>query len=138
MSVLRSSALGLALAFALPACTWVKIEPEAKQVRVVDAGADLSACGPMLSEIEVSVRDRVGFVDRNALKVRDELETLARNQAASSSADTLKPLQEPVNGEQRFGAWRCGGTRPQRAAQGAQPQPRPGQFEEAETIPLDD
>lgn len=138
MPVLRSTALGLAIALVLPACTWVKIEPEAKQIRVVDAGADLSGCGPMLSEISVSVRDRVGFVDRNSLKVRDELETLARNQAAGGSADTLRPLGEPINGEQRFGAWRCGGGTPPRAQQRQPAQRQPGQFEEVEIIPLDD
>jgi hypothetical protein len=137
MSFLRCTALGLAVALVLPACTWVKIEPEAKQIRVVDAGANLSGCGAMLSEITVSVRDRVGFVDRNSLKVRDELETLARNQALGSGADTLRPLSEPTNGEQRFGAWRCGGGTPPRA-QGASGQRQQGQFEEVEIIPLDD
>jgi hypothetical protein len=111
-----ATALALSCCVLLPACTWVKIEPEAKQIRVVDAGADMSRCGSMLSEISVSVRDRVGFVDRNAIKVRDELETLARNQAADGQGDTLKPLSEPMNGEQRFGTWRCGGSVPSRAA----------------------
>ena len=87
-------ALLASLVALLPACTWVKIEPEAKEIRVVDINADMSRCGSMLSEISVSVRDRVGFVDRNAIKVRDELETLARNQAAGGQGDTLKPLSE--------------------------------------------
>lgn len=111
-----AATLALSCCVLLPACTWVKIDPEAKQIRVVDAGADMSRCGGMLSEISVSVRDRVGFVDRNAIKVRDELETLARNQAADGQGDTLKPLSEPLNGEQRFGTWRCGSAAPGRAA----------------------
>lgn len=109
-----AAVLALSCCALLPACTWVKIDPEAKQIRVVDAGADMSRCGSMLSEISVSVRDRVGFVDRNAIKVRDELETLARNQAAGGQGDTLKPLSEPMNGEQRFGTWRCGSSAPGR------------------------
>lgn len=136
---LRPALAGLLFAVLLPACTWVKIDQEAKSIRVVDASADISRCGTMVSEISVSVRDRVGFVDRNSIKVRDELETLARNQAAGGSADTLKPLNEPLNGEQRFGAWRCGAANPARAA--AAPAPRssePSSFEEVEVIPLED
>ncbi|MFN7783030.1 MAG: DUF4156 domain-containing protein [Lysobacterales bacterium] len=132
-------ALLASLVALLPACTWVKIEPEAKEIRVVDINADMSRCGSMLSEISVSVRDRVGFVDRNAIKVRDELETLARNQAAGGQGDTLKPLAEPLNGEQTFGTWRCGGGAPP-AAQATRPQAerRPSNFEEVEVIPLED
>jgi hypothetical protein len=134
----RLAVLGSLIAL-LPACTWVKIEPEAKAIRVVDAGADLSGCGAMLSEITVSVRDRVGFVDRNAIKVRDELETLARNQAAGGQGDTLKPLSEPLNGEQTFGTWRCTGGSPARAQQPARaPAQQPSSFEEVEVIPLED
>jgi hypothetical protein len=132
-------ALVTSLVALLPACTWVKIEAGAKEIRVVDINADMSRCGSMLSEISVSVRDRVGFVDRNAIKVRDELETLARNQAAGGQGDTLKPLAEPLNGQQNFGTWRCGGGTPP-AAQANRPQAetRPSDFEEVEVIPLED
>jgi len=40
--------------------------------------------------------------------VREELETLARNEAPGLGADTLQPLEEPRDGEQRFAAYRCG------------------------------
>lgn len=138
MSRLALTALVFGVVVLLPACTWVKIEPEAKAVRVVDAGADMTRCGNMLSEISVSVRDRVGFVDRNELKVRDELETLARNQVAGGQGDTLKPLSEPLHGEQRFGTWRCGGGTPPRAqATQRATETRPTNFEEVEVIPLE-
>ncbi|MBE5317056.1 MAG: DUF4156 domain-containing protein [Xanthomonadales bacterium] len=132
-------ALVTSLVALLPACTWVKIEAGAKEIRVVDINADMGRCGSMLSEISVSVRDRVGFVDRNAIKVRDELETLARNQAAGGQGDTLKPLAEPLNGEQTFGTWRCaGGTPPAAQATRPQAETRPSNFEEVEVIPLED
>jgi hypothetical protein len=138
-TLVRAVATAVALAAALPACTWVKIEPEAKAIRVVDVSADMGRCGRMLSEISVSVRDRVGFVDRNEMKVRDELETLARNQAAGGEGDTLKPLSEPLNGEQRFGTWRCGSAAPTRAAAPrSTAQPQSSTFEDVEVIPLDD
>jgi hypothetical protein len=52
--------------------------------------------------------DHVGPVDRNDIKVRDELEVLARNEAAKMNADTIKPLAEPSDGSQPWGAYQCG------------------------------
>ena len=91
----------------LSACTWVSIKPEAKQVRVAPAGAAPPGCVKQ-GEIEVSVKSSVAFYDRDAVKVRDELETLARNEAIALPADTIQPLGDPVAGTQRFAAWRCG------------------------------
>jgi len=61
--------------------------------------------------ISVSVTDKVAFYHRPDLKVRDELETLARNQAAGIPADTIKPVDEPRDGAQNFQAYVCGGVR---------------------------
>jgi hypothetical protein len=97
----------LFLVLPLAACTWVSIKPEAKQVRVLPAGTAPAGCVKQ-GEIEVSVKHNVAFYERNAVKVRDELETLARNEAVGLPADTLQPLGEPAGGTQRFSAWRCG------------------------------
>jgi len=131
----------LAAAFAsvtLGACTWVKPESGALTVRVLDIAADTSRC-TKLGEIGVSVKDRVGLYRRGELKVRDELETLARNEAVGLRADSVQPLEEPRSGEQRFAAWRCGSAVPKTAAPSApsrEPPPaRPLLIEEAETFP---
>lgn len=69
---------------------------------------DVSGCR-LLGKIKVSVTDHVGFFDRSDIKVRDELEVMARNEAyASLHADTVKPLGDPNRGEQLWGAYRCG------------------------------
>jgi hypothetical protein len=39
--------------------------------------------------------------------VKDELETLARNEAATVPANTVQPLDQPYNGSQRFAALDC-------------------------------
>ena len=124
------------LALALGACTWVKMEPDAARVRVLAAGATTQGCAPR-GEIGVSVKDRVGLYQRGDLKVRDELETLARNEAVRLDADSIQPLDEPVAGEQRFAAFRCGSTAPaiRRAAPVVAPADQPLQLEEAETFP---
>ena len=55
----------------------------------------------------MSVKDSVAFYDRNPLRVQEELETLARNEAPGMGADTVQPLAPPANGAQRYAAWTC-------------------------------
>ncbi len=104
---MRLVLLAATSAVLLSACTWVHLAPEAKGVRVIPAGAVPAGCEKR-SEVSVKVPGNLAFYERNALRVRDELETLARNEAPGVQADTLQPLGEPVHGEQRFAAYRCG------------------------------
>jgi len=94
----------IAIAAATSACTFVHMAPGAQAVRVVEgppAGCERRG------EIAVSVKDSVAFYERNRLRVREELETLARNEAPGLGADSVQPLGLPVEGEQRFAAWKC-------------------------------
>ena len=95
---------------AVSACTFVKMAPGADEVRVIAQGAPPAACEKR-GEIEVSVKDRLGPYERDELRVKDELETLARNEAPSVSADTIQPKSAPADGSQRFIAYRCNGAR---------------------------
>jgi hypothetical protein len=102
---MRGPLFALAIACALPACTWVHMAPGASAVRVVSgppAGCENRG------EVEVSVKDSVAFYDRNPLRVQEELETLARNEAPGLGADTVQPLAPPKDGAQRYTAWKCG------------------------------
>lgn len=87
-------------------CTWVKPTGGGDAVRVAYDG-NVSGCRDA-GAISVSVTDKVAFYHRPDLKVRDELETLARNQAADIPADTIKPNSEPKDGSQQFRAYVCG------------------------------
>lgn len=100
---LRSAAVVAAM-LSVSACTWVHMAPGADKVRVVTV--EPAGCEKR-GEIEVSVKDNVLYYKRNGLKVRDELETLARNEAPGIGADTVQPAEPPAAGEQRFIAWRC-------------------------------
>ncbi|UNK42577.1 DUF4156 domain-containing protein [Luteimonas sp. S4-F44] len=102
---MRKSLLVLLLTVSATGCTWVHMAPGASAVRVVNAAP--SNCEKR-GEVEVSVKHSIAFVERNALRVREELETLARNEAPGLGADTIHPLGEPAAGSQRFAAWRCG------------------------------
>lgn len=99
--------LAVSLLAALSACTWVKMEPAGNAVRVAGPGANLVACEKR-GEVAVSVRHKVGLYERNEIKVLDELETLARNEAPSLAGDTVQARGAPVDGEQRFAVFRCG------------------------------
>ena len=102
---MRPMLLACALPMVLSACTFVHMAPGAKQVRVLSTAPACEKRG----EVAVSVQDRVGFYDRSETQVRDELETLARNEAPGVGADSISPLGPPEDGEQRWAMWRCGG-----------------------------
>lgn len=99
--------LTLTMSLALTACTWVEPDAGGQRIRVAH-GEDLSGCVDLHTTITVSVKHEIAGVERKAIKVRDELESLARNEAASSgAADTIQALEEPHDGEQRFAAYDC-------------------------------
>jgi len=107
----------LSLVLTVSACTWVQMAPGAQAVRVLSAGA-APACEKR-GEVVVAVKHNVAFYERNELRVREELETLARNEAPGLQADTIQPLAAPADGQQRFAAYRCGGAAAAPAAQSA-------------------
>ena len=122
------------LVLAASGCAWVKLDDAGRDVRVAHTG-DISGC-KSLGEISVSVKDKVGPYRRNDLKVRDELESLARNEAATLKADTIRALAEPVDGEQRFVAYACGRSHPSQARSAYKVETRPAETGNAETFPV--
>ena len=129
---MRIASFAAATLLSVSACTFVKMSPGAAQVTVVAQGKDMSACEKR-GEVEVSVKNRLGPYERDEMRVLDELETLARNEAPDLRADTVQPKAESSDGEQRFLAYRCAGaTMPSAAA--APPPPA----DNAQTVPLKD
>jgi len=102
----RRAAWLAALVVAVSSCSFVQMAPGGDEVRVVGPG-ELPAGCVKRGEVEVSVKDRLGPYSRDELRVKDELEVLARNEAPGLGADTIQPLGAPVDGEQRFTAWNC-------------------------------
>ena len=100
--------LTVAILLPLSACTWVHMAPGASAVRVLAAGPAPANCENR-GEVEVSVKDALGPYERNPLRVRDELETLARNEAPGLGGDSVQPLDGPEDGRQRYTVWRCRG-----------------------------
>ena len=102
----KSSAFVPLLVLAMSGCTWVHMAPGASAIRV--AAAAPAGCEKR-GEVEVAVKHSVAFIERNDLRVREELETLARNEAPGLGADTISALGAPRDGGQRWAAWRCKG-----------------------------
>ena len=131
---MRKTLLLLVPVLLLGACTWgITLDDAGKQVRTAWSG-DVSQCRD-LGKVTVSVADHIGPVDRNDIKVRDELEVMARNEAAKMHADTIKPLGEPADGEQPWGAYLCGSARPASAVRPAT-QPAPASSGGTQTYPI--
>lgn len=129
---MRKTLLLLVPVLLLGACSWgITLDDAAKNVRTAWSG-DVSACRD-LGKVTVSVMERVGPVDRNNIKVRDELEVLARNEAAKMHADTIKPLAEPADGSQPWGAYQCGASKVPPARSSAPASSAPG---DAQTFPI--
>ena len=104
---MRIALLAATLATALAGCSFVQMAPGGEEVRVVGPGQLPAGCVKR-GEVEVSVKDRPGPYSRDELRVKDELEVLARNEAPGLDADTIQAKGPPADGEQRFLAFRCG------------------------------
>jgi Domain of unknown function (DUF4156) len=100
----------------LSACTFVKMAPGGDAVKVAAIGKDLSACEKR-GDISVSVKDRLGPYERDNLRVKDELEVLARNEAPGLKADTVQAVAEVMDGAQKWRAFRCNGAAVSKSAE---------------------
>jgi hypothetical protein len=104
---MRLRPLLFVLCLPLAACSWgIKLDSGGEKVRTA-WNDDVAGCRDV-GKVTVSVLDHVGPMDRNGIKVRDELEVMARNEAATLGADTIKPIGDPRDGEQSWAAYHCG------------------------------
>ncbi|MEZ5560691.1 MAG: DUF4156 domain-containing protein [Pseudomonadales bacterium] len=96
----------VALAFALlqGCATFVKLTPAGEGVQI-GYGGDLNSC-ELLGRVNVNTEDKV-LVRRDPTKVQEELNRLARNNAAGMGATHLIPHALPEDGSQTFSAYRC-------------------------------
>ena len=90
---------------ALQGCTWVKLDPAAEQVRVVEQ-QHVQAC-KLLGKTTVSVKATVAGVEREQKAMQQELEILARNQAVNIKGDTIVAITEIKNGQRSYNVYRC-------------------------------
>jgi len=102
-------ALALLMLLVLSACTWVPLTDEGARVQLRTL-EQAQAC-ERKSRVTVSVKDRIGTIPRSEEKVRGELRTLARNEAARVGGNVVvaetETETEPTDGRQVFVVYRC-------------------------------
>ncbi len=93
---------------ALSACTWVEPDAGGKTIRVAYEESATRGCVALGREVTVSVKHEIAGIERDRRKVLDELESLARNDAAGTAqADTVRALGPVRNGEQTYAVYDC-------------------------------
>lgn len=102
-----SRAALLTASFALmSACTWVQLSPEATSVYLRTA-SQVSECD-RIGTANVNALSQIGFIDRSAARLQEELVDLAKNEAARLGGDSVVPESTIDDGKQTFGVFLCG------------------------------
>jgi hypothetical protein len=96
---------GIAAAALLAACTWVEPTAQGEKVRVLSA-AEVTKC-KKVGQTTVSLLAKLAGIERNAQKVQEELNILARNSAVELDGDTVVPVSAVEDGRQTFEVYRC-------------------------------
>lgn len=91
-------------------CSWVEVNPNASQVKLLTI-SDIQNC-EKLGEIESTVLDKVGFIDRDKEAVVENLVDLARNEAVQMGGNALVPASKVKDGRMRFWLYQCPGKKP--------------------------
>jgi hypothetical protein len=91
----------------LAACksSWVQITPEGRNVQVATA-AQVSSC-TRVGTANVNALDSIGFIQRGANRLQDELVSLARNEGGRLGGNRVVPESTINEGRQTFGVFRC-------------------------------
>ena len=92
-------------AFAVSACTFVKLNPQAEDVLVLKPHQTREC--EQLRRSTSQVLDKIWFVHRNQDAMAEELETLARNTAADLGGNAVAADSDIENGRQRFIIYNC-------------------------------
>ena len=106
MNRFRAATLIAIFTVSLPTlgCTWVPLTDEGGMVRVLQASA-VTECRK-ISTVKTTTSDRIIFA-RSERKVREELEALARNDAAEAGGNAIVPSTAVAKGRQSFDIYRC-------------------------------
>ena len=97
--------LALGVPLCVISCTWVKPTEAGAHVTVAD-NTEIADC-KRISTITTSVKHTIGSMDRKADKVRTELITLARNEAAIREGDTIVSRGPVSEGAMTFDVYQC-------------------------------
>jgi hypothetical protein len=86
-------------------CTWVSVTEEGQNVRVLRA-SEITGC-EKIGSVGAKTTDHVTIFARSERKIRQELESLARNEATELGGDAVVPIGTQKDGRQSFDVYRC-------------------------------
>lgn len=88
---------------------WVKLTSEGEKIRVLEQ-TEVGKC-KKLGSTTASLKSKIGPFGRSEKKIKQELEYLARNSAATDfkdqGADTVVAAGEIEEGKQKFDVYKC-------------------------------
>jgi hypothetical protein len=87
-------------------CAWVELTEDGSGVRIAGNAESIEGC-ERLGRVTSTTRARIAGMERNDERQAEELETLARNEAAALGADTLVPASPIEDGQRVWTAYRC-------------------------------
>ncbi len=90
----------------LPACTWLEITEDGKNVALVKA-SDVSDC-LKLGSTNAGVTYKIGILTRDEDDVNEELIIVAKNSAAKRGADSIVAKGPAIEGKMSFDIYKCG------------------------------
>ena len=86
-------------------CTWVPLTDDGSRVQVRTAD-QVQGCEPK-GQVTAVVKHKIGGIMRSEEKVREELRSMALNEAAMMDSNALTAETEPTDGRQVFSIYRC-------------------------------
>ena len=88
-------------------CNWAPLTEGGEQIQFLNQKA-VESC-QQIGTTNARTKPTILGLDRDAATIREELRSLARNDAAKMGGTAVSPLGSVENGEQSFGIYVCGG-----------------------------
>lgn len=93
------------LSMLLTACSFVSLDPQARDVVVESDANTLKSC-QALGNTTVSLWDKAETFQSNKT-VASQMDTLARNEAATMGGNTVMPASAINNGQRTYSVYKC-------------------------------
>jgi hypothetical protein len=93
----------------LSGCAWVSLSPGGERVRVMQP-EEVTVCQKLGRTTASTSTTVLGFIGRSYPTVSEEVQSLARNEAANMGGDSIAPEGGIESGRQTFGVYRCVGS----------------------------
>lgn len=105
MKNFKLGTVSLFIAVTISACSFVTLNPDAKNVTVLPSTNSFTNC-KFLGNTNVSLWSKAETFQSQD-KVESQLDTLARNEAASMNGNTVTPNSKINNGQRAYSVYNC-------------------------------